>query len=91
MSGLSNYTKPLEVGYLFTTGASNYTNKNNIFDLAGSLSEFIIESNSNKQISMGSHYEQVSNFDHCAVSKWPNDNDIDTQGDKIGFRVVYYL
>ena len=90
VSGLSNYTKPKDVNYLiFTTGASNYTKRNNIFDLAGSLGEFIIEiSSSGNKVVVGPNYFNISNFEYSAALK---SQIYDDTFPVRGFRVVYYL
>lgn len=73
---------------ILSTGASEYTKTNNIYDLAGNVLEFTdTYSKDRGYFSIGSYYGEVSD-------KWafhPRHIGDKTPLEKLGFRVVLYL
>ena len=88
-----NYTyaenkKKQTYNMLLSTGASEYTNTNNIYDLAGNVIEFTdTYSYDRGYFSIGGYYSELSD-------KWtlqPRNIGDKTPLEKLGFRVVLYL
>ena len=81
--------KPENSSYLLGTGVSDYTKKNNIYDLAGNCSEWTTESNSSDdRVSRGGYYD-YDGFDDPAYSRLSDSADY-SDGD-ISFRSALYV
>ena len=83
--------KPENSSYLLGTGVSDYTKKNNIYDLAGNCSEWTTESNSSDdRVSKGGYYND-NGFFYPACSRYNVSADISISYDYISFRSALYV
>ena len=87
---VTNFITATNKSMLLTTGASENTNKMNIYDLAGNEYEWTLEKNSNTDNSCssrgGSHYS--TGFDYPVSHRY--DSPITNRGNSIGLRVSLY-
>ena len=74
--------------YLLTTGSSEQTKTKNIYDVAGNLAEWTMETaNENANITRGGSY--VSTIGQLASSRFAYRNN--TINDYVGFRISFYI
>ena len=87
---VTNFITETNKSMLLTTGASENTNKMNIYDLAGNEYEWTLEKNSNTDNSCsgrgGSHYS--TGFDYPVSHRY--DSPTTNRGNSIGLRVSLY-
>ena len=81
--------KPENSSYLLGTGVSDYTKKNNIYDLAGNCWEWTTESpSSSTRVNRGGHYNHTA-FDTPAYTR--ADDSADSSYYNISFRSALYV
>ena len=81
--------KPENSSYLLGTGVTDYTKKNNIYDLAGNCCEWTTESRSSAtRVCRGGDYCTI--FGSLSPACLRNNNPTDSS-DRIGFRVSLYV
>ena len=81
--------KPENSEYLLGTGVTDYTKKNNIYDLAGNCCEWTTESySSDNQVNRGGFYDDNGSLNPA----YARNNDSPTSSfDVVGFRVSLYV
>ena len=82
---ITSTTKESE-DWLLKTGHTEYTNKKNIYDLAGNLMEIIAENYSNDYIVRGGYYKVRGSNDPAMYRGF-----VTGSGDATGFRVALFV